>query len=56
MCRHPERRVRGHDASDHLLLGAGSDVYYMLSEWYPVYNVGEWHFTVNRNTSCSLTP
>jgi hypothetical protein len=42
--------------SDHLMLGAGTDVYYLLSEWYPVYNVGEWHFTVNRNTSCSLTP
>jgi hypothetical protein len=52
----PPPGAYGPFTSDHLLLGAGSDVYYMLSEWFPVYNVGEWHFTVNRNTSCSLTP
>jgi hypothetical protein len=42
--------------SDQLLVGAGQDVYYMLSQWDCVYNTGLWHFTVNRTTTGACFP
>jgi hypothetical protein len=38
--------VYGPLTGDHLLANTGNDVYFMLSEWFPVYAVGEWHFNV----------
>ena len=39
--------------TDHLLTNGGEDVYFLLSEYFDVYNVGEWHFRVAREQSSS---
>jgi hypothetical protein len=38
--------------------GAGRENYFLLSEWFDVYNVGVWRFLANRATvsNCTLTP
>jgi hypothetical protein len=37
--------------NDHLMVDGGKKVYFMVSEWHPVYNTHLWSFDLNANTS-----
>jgi hypothetical protein len=37
--------------SDHLMPNGGSSVYFMLSQWHPIYNTHMWRYQVQRNAA-----
>ncbi|HEX4476962.1 MAG TPA: DUF4185 domain-containing protein, partial [Polyangiaceae bacterium] len=40
--------------NDQLLVNGGRDVYYTLSEFTPVYNVGLWHYAITASSPSAM--